>query len=333
MDKRYQVFVSSTYTDLEKERQTVIQTLMKMDCIPAGMELFPAIDENQWNFIQKVIDDCDYYLIIVGGRYGSLASEGISYTEKEYDYAVKKGIKVIALLRKNLDSIPVSKTDTDPNKKAKLDAFISKVKTGRLVDFWDEEKELPGLVALSLITTMKQYPAIGWVRGNQVPNETLFLKLEELRKENEELKKQKNSEQQSTIVTNEIKENLANFDDIFTIKGTYEYSGSVYRNNEWEYPDSWKNIFISISPYFLEAPSDSEIEEAITRYVTEKNPELKKVAQIKDSSIKTSFSSLHYIKIQFMALGLISKEGYWELTDYGKKEMIKGRSVKKQPNP
>ena len=332
MDKRYQVFVSSTYADLKNERQTVIQTLMEMDCIPAGMELFPAIDDDQWNFIQKVIDDCDYYLIIVGGRYGSVTSEGISYTEKEYDYAVEKGIKVIALLRNNLDSIPVSKTDSDPDKKAKLDAFINKLKTGRLVKFWDNEEQLPGLVALSLTKTIKQYPATGWVRGNQVPNETLLLKLEELRKENEELKKQKDSEQQSTIVTNEIKENLANFDDIFTIKGTYEYSGSIY-SNEWEYPDSWKNIFISISPYFLEAPPDSEIEEAITRYVTEKDPELKKVAQIKDSSIKTSFSSLHYIKIQFMALGLISKEGYWELTDYGKKEMIKGRSVKKQPNP
>lgn len=53
MDKRYQVFVSSTFTDLEEERKHVIQTLMEMDCIPAGMELFPAIDEGQWEFIKK----------------------------------------------------------------------------------------------------------------------------------------------------------------------------------------------------------------------------------------------------------------------------------------
>ena len=158
---------------------------MEMDCIPAGMELFPAIDDDQWNFIQKVIDDCDYYLIIVGGRYGSLSSEGISYTEKEYDYAVKKGIKVIAFLHNNPEALSVSKTDQDPEKKAKLDTFINKLKTGRLVKFWDDEKQLPGLVALSLNKTIKQYPATGWVRGNQVPNETLLLKLEELRKENE----------------------------------------------------------------------------------------------------------------------------------------------------
>lgn len=53
MDKRYQVFISSTYTDLKDERQNVTQALMEMDCIPAGMELFPAVDEEQWEFIKK----------------------------------------------------------------------------------------------------------------------------------------------------------------------------------------------------------------------------------------------------------------------------------------
>ena len=63
MEKRYQVFVSSTYTDLKEERRHVTQALMEMDCIPAGMELFPAADEEQWEFIKRVIDDCDYYLL------------------------------------------------------------------------------------------------------------------------------------------------------------------------------------------------------------------------------------------------------------------------------
>jgi hypothetical protein len=45
-----------------------------------------------------VIDDCDYYLLIIGGRYGSTDPEGVSYTEKEYEYAIEHGIKVIALL-------------------------------------------------------------------------------------------------------------------------------------------------------------------------------------------------------------------------------------------
>ena len=102
MNKRYQVFVSSTYADLQQERRKVIQTLMEMDCIPAGMELFPAADDEQWEFIKRVIDDCDYYVLIIGGRYGSLTSEGISYTEKEHNYAMSIGLKVLTILYTSL---------------------------------------------------------------------------------------------------------------------------------------------------------------------------------------------------------------------------------------
>jgi hypothetical protein len=61
MEKRYQVFVSSTYEDLKVERQEVMHALLEQECIPSGMELFPAASEDQWTLIKEVIDDCDYY--------------------------------------------------------------------------------------------------------------------------------------------------------------------------------------------------------------------------------------------------------------------------------
>ena len=90
-DKRYQVFVSSTYDDLQDERKEVMQALLELDCIPAGMELFPASSEDQWSLIKRVIDDCDYYILIIGGRYGSVGPDGISYTQMEFEYALKQG--------------------------------------------------------------------------------------------------------------------------------------------------------------------------------------------------------------------------------------------------
>ena len=90
MDKRYQVFVSSTFTDLQEERQEIMQALLELRCIPAGMELFPAANETQWDLIRKVIDDCDYYIVVIGGRYGSIGPDGLSYTEMEYRYALEK---------------------------------------------------------------------------------------------------------------------------------------------------------------------------------------------------------------------------------------------------
>lgn len=120
MDKRYQVFVSSTYSDLQAERNKVIQTIMSLDCIPAGMELFPAIDTEQFEFIKRVIDDCDYYLLIVGGRYGSISDDGISYTEKEYDYAISRNIPVIAFLHEDISKLSLEKCDIEPDKREKL---------------------------------------------------------------------------------------------------------------------------------------------------------------------------------------------------------------------
>src|ERR1051325_6170149 len=111
MDKRYQVFVSSTYEDLKEEREKVIQALLELDCIPSGMELFPAADEDQWTLIKKVIDDCDYYLVIVGGRYGSLSSTGISYTQMEYEYAVSQGKPTMGFIHRDPGSIPLSKAE------------------------------------------------------------------------------------------------------------------------------------------------------------------------------------------------------------------------------
>ncbi len=86
-DKRYQIFISSTFRDLVAERQAVLKAILELDHMPAGMELFPAGDDSAWQLITDVIDASDYYVVIVGGRYGSLDAAGIGFTEKEYDYA------------------------------------------------------------------------------------------------------------------------------------------------------------------------------------------------------------------------------------------------------
>ena len=101
MDVRYQVFISSTFRNFESERNLLTQALLKANCFPAGMEWFPAADEEQFNYIKQVIDASDYYVLVLGGLYGTIAPDGKSYTEKEYDYAVSIGKKIIALVQQN----------------------------------------------------------------------------------------------------------------------------------------------------------------------------------------------------------------------------------------
>jgi len=167
-----------------------MQTVLELDCFPAGMELFPAADEEQLEFIKKVIDDCDYYLLIIGGRYGSLTPEGISYTEKEYDYAVERGLGVLAFLHERPSEIPAGKSELNPDGRLRLDAFRKRVADGRLVRFWTRAEDLPGLVALSLSKTIKAYPAIGWVRATETLSVETSNELNRLRRRVGELEKE-----------------------------------------------------------------------------------------------------------------------------------------------
>lgn len=88
----YRVFVSSTYEDLQDERLKILNALLSISCIPSGMELFSAASEEQFSYIKKVIQDVDYFIIIIAGRYGSIAKDGKSYTQKEFEYAQKLNI-------------------------------------------------------------------------------------------------------------------------------------------------------------------------------------------------------------------------------------------------
>ncbi len=272
MDKRYQVFISSTYSDLKEERGKVMQTVMSLDCIPAGMEFFTAIDSEQLEFIKKIIDDCDYYILIIGGKYGSMTEDGISYTEQEYNYAVSKGIRVLAFLHENINQLTSDKIELDQNKREKLETFRDRVKTGRLVQFWSNADELNGKVAVSLTKTIKTYPAIGWVRGNTPTNEETLQEINELRKELDELRNYKREKENSSC---EI-EDIATLDDTISFSGTY----GVHRSN-WEITLSWKKLFGLISPYFLESQNDHYAKEIISKVLVEEtgrshtyNPEI-----------------------------------------------------------
>lgn len=188
-EKRYQVFVSSTFKDLQEERWEAVKALMALNCIVAGMEFFSAVDEEQFSYIKSVIDECDYCVLILGGRYGSIAPDGLGYTEKEYEYAKSKGIRVIALVYKMPEALPPEKRETDPEKLSLFNAFRDRVCASCLVSYWTDIRDIQKEVMQGFFTARTRYPAIGWVRANTVASEEILREINELRKENIELKK------------------------------------------------------------------------------------------------------------------------------------------------
>jgi hypothetical protein len=166
LKKKYSVFISSTFVDLENERETIRKLVIDMGYIPLGMESFPATNEEQFSYIQKVIDDSDYYILVIGGRYGSITSDGISYTEKEYDYAISKNKVVLAFIHSSPDEFPGRVLDKAPELREKLNQFREKASTGRVVKFWNNKDQLGYQAMTSLHQAVDSYPTIGWVRGD-----------------------------------------------------------------------------------------------------------------------------------------------------------------------
>lgn len=326
MDKRYQIFISSTFSDLKEERNKVMQTIMSLDRIPAGMELFPAMDEEQFEFIKRVIDDCDYYLLIVGARYGSMDDNGVSYTEKEYDYAKEKGIPVIAFLHKDISSIPLGKTDTDAVLKQKLENFRKKVETGKLVKYWDNADELNALVAISLPKTIKMFPRTGWVRANLQTNAESLQEINQLQKELSELREFKAKQDQDlSQLENNLKDRIAGLETIATIPGQnkhFDYKKHKDVVTTWKAQLSIKEIFEKLALYMIDnSLSDTQVRNRIARISFEstgKNFD-------RNDNCQIELKTYQQIRLHLKLLGLIEmctmpecKSIYWQLSHNGK---------------
>jgi len=328
-EKRYQVFVSSTYLDLEEERRRVVEALLQIECIPVGMELFPAVDEEQWKFIEHIIDDCDYYILIIAGRYGSLTPEGVSFTEKEFDYVLGKNIPVLAFLHADPGAIKANKRELDKNAVERLEAFQQRVRTGRVVKTWSTPSELAGQVVISLTRALTSHPMRGWIRGGGPSSVTLLQELNELRKRNQELEESIGQHQARARAASS---NLAAGSELVILHGKLS-SQHQTKERSWSDTVTWNRVLSIIGPSMLtQWQPETLIGERLARECSRY-----KFASAQDPSI--SESSLDTVKVQFLALGLIDVKSFqnraglmapfWILTSTGQAELLAVKSIRK----
>lgn len=193
MKKKYQVFISSTFNDLQEERAKVRDAILSMYHFPVGMEMFGAANESQWKIIQDTIDSSDYYVLLIAHRYGSIimkgADVGISYTEKEFRYAVAKKIPVLAFIID--DNVKIKPQNFDVKNQEALKKFKNLVAKDRVIVKWRNSDDLAQKVTASLYNAIKEDVRPGWVRGNNSvikSNEKLKKQIRLLKKEIAELR-------------------------------------------------------------------------------------------------------------------------------------------------
>ena len=337
MDRRYQIFISSTYADLKEERDKVMRAVLQLKCFPAGMELFPAVDKNQFDYIKSEIDECDYYLLIIGARYGSMDKDGVSYTEKEYNYAVRKKIPVIAFLHNDIKSIPLGKADSEKELQDKLEKFRKKVQKGRLVNYWTNPDDLKAKVISSLPMAFTLQPRTGWIKANTVTSDFLQNLVTDLKNEVNEIKATKKGGK------NEKDTDSMNWDKEFTIC-IYDYWSFDSRIDDGDIPDSryyvddkitltWRSWFLNVARKIEDNILDTDEFLNLNSYNLQHAP-YERIHKYPMSAVilealerdpnyyTISVISLSSIRYKFLSNDLITSDSrpssIWELTPKGK---------------
>ena len=313
-NKKYQVFISSTYADLAEERKKILDVLFMADCIPAGMEAFVAADTEQFEVIKKVIDLCDYYVLIIGKRYGSIHPDtGKSYTEMEYDYAIKQGIPVLVFAIDENIELASDKVETDKSKIEKLKMFRTKAMTNRLASIWATPEDLTGKLAISIMKARTEIKRPGWQRAVDFDEASLRREIMELKSENKQLADDlKAAREEISFLTEET--DIA-FEDC-EVKIEYHYqSQSGLRAGSINV--SLQDLFITIATEMMEV---SIVEPLVEKVIKVKFLYGKKESRLDDKQfVKKMLNQYRALNLMYYYWNNDNRELYWGLTNKGRK--------------
>ena len=328
--KLYQIFVSSTFTDLKEERKEVADCVINSGNIPNGMERFPATSGKPLGYIYKMIDWSDYYILILGARYGSYDNDlKMSYTEAEYEYARKKGKYILPFCLNGYEKSS-SFLEQDDVTKERLIKFHNKIKENHMPAFWEDKHELYKVVATALRNAMDESPQVGWMRADEVE------KLDTQTKEIQSLQAKLIS---STEYSNQLEEKLNNLmpcGDLdymskaikFTVslnKKRNRYGGNDTLKQSATLELCWLVLFKLLAEELLGQERNQEtlfgldIHKSISHYNT--------ICNNYDDLVFTQVD-INHIKTKFYASGLIALRQattvvksvglFWSLTDTGR---------------
>lgn len=321
-DKRYQIFISSTFSDLKDERAEVTQAVMELGHIPYGMEAFPAANETQWQWIKRAIEESDYYIVIIGGKYGSINSKtGLSYTEMEYKYAEEIGIPTIAFLVDESIDLPKSKTESDIIKEQKLSDFRKYIESTKLRKSYTSKEDLKAKVITSILQLIRQCPREGWIKASALKDYTSNSEVLKLVKENHSLAKKT--------------EVLAQGNEVllidYSIKVVDIQGYTIETVQEKSIRKDWDEIFFIVGNYLFNEPKDRA---RIQRRLEEnflKDVKVPKIQHKEYERVEAKIGNriIDKIFIQLEGLGYITTNHLaWGLTAKGRKYYISKVAIK-----
>jgi predicted DNA binding CopG/RHH family protein len=345
-DKRYQVFISATYTDLREERGVLLQTLPTLGCLPTTVEAHTQSLSTMVN-IRRRIDDCDYFLLLVGSRYGSLMPSGVSYTHMEYVYAATKQKPILVLMHESPETRAEDLQEQKVEGKLKFGDFRKVLQREREhIVYWRDAKDLASALHNAIPALLRRHPTVGWARiskdgvARAPANAELEKECELLRKRVKELEAEREKWLSSAVGSTE---NLAKGEDLLDVVYRCKaYAGGNCQDVNGKTRLSWNELLVSFGSNLLQAQTEefmaAKINERLQKNaLVEIQKEYPKTHAVVD--VQISPSSFNAIKMQFRVLGVIQRvtrdndqKQWWQMTAVGERNLTTIMSVRRGIN-
>lgn len=294
LDRRYQVFLTTSGKDMQPEREIVIQNLISMGFFTWGMESRSALGRA---YSRRQIEDCDYVLLLLGSQYGMLSASGLGYMHLEYIYTVTKQKPMIVFMHDQPDARAEALQEQHPELRQKFRDFRQQLlKEVDHVVMYHNLRDLELLVRSNMPKLIEQHPTIGWVRPQS---------LQIFQDEIDDLKvklAQARLEQDQVQADQFLSMPLASIDDLFS----FEYQMHAYQTGHVQELSvtkqcTWSALLKLLSQAFAQPQPEEKFAKVINDYLKQQAlmdarteiPQVHTVAQI-----QMNFRALQSIKQQ-----------------------------------
>ena len=315
---KYHIFIGSALDDLKNERKELPRIVMELGHIPVTADYLDSTARNSHSLLQKVIEECDYFVALVAHKYSSPNGD-VSPLVAQCSIAAKKGIPILALVIDDKARSKPAKKEKDPALVRKLNDFKAKLRSGPC-ETWSNSPDLCQKAQSLLVQELNINARPGWMRAEKLIDPTVANELSRLSNENDSLRRQIRIDDGEAAIRlrDELKHALKVLALNKVTLSFYYASGENWENSR---QFRYIRIFKLLVPELELNKNTAEI----SRFLgTVLNPDLEKLVR---KDYPTPSNTIKKIMADFSMLKLVrcineEEKGagneIWEITEYGK---------------
>lgn len=294
LDKRYQVFISTSGMEMKPERSIMMQTLVSMGFFSWGLEQRTPISSA---ISRRQIDDCDYVVFLLGSQYGELSVSGMGYMHLDYLYAVSRQKPIVVFMHEHPHMRDLCLRESKPERQEKFLQFRTQLQNEvEQVFTYRTLRDLELAVRFNMPQMLERYPVLGWVRPQNA--QKLLDEIEQLKAKVASLETETGQREPDPIISLPKVSLHERFAFDYRI---HAYQDGNFQEMKLSKQLTWAQLLGILGPTFIEATPEEFFSKRLNDYLNEVSlaeikQQLPKVHAVARAQINTV--ALHNIKNQ-----------------------------------